>query len=141
MLYQDALSIGPLHAPPSSAVTMIIGDDGGIIQVEAIPASLPRHDLILLSQSYHTPGARDPKGPETISPLPVSPYPAQVGTEIAAHFIIDKESLKDPNEEGWVPCFNGMMYRKWAKGHVVGYRNFAGNEAKARKIVCIHFLC
>jgi hypothetical protein len=58
--------------------------------------------------------------------LPVSPYPAPVGTEVAAHFITEHR----PQEDGWVSCFNGLLYRKWVKGYVVSYRDFAGNEAK-----------
>jgi hypothetical protein len=58
--------------------------------------------------------------------LPISPYPAQKGTEIAAHLVTDKR----PDEEGWTPCFGGLLYRKWVRGLIAGYRDMAGNEAK-----------
>ncbi|KAG8827532.1 hypothetical protein FRC19_002610 [Serendipita sp. 401] len=58
--------------------------------------------------------------------LPVSPYPASVNTTVAAHFVTETK----PNEDGWTPCFNGTLFRKWVTGTVIGYKDFAGNEAK-----------
>ncbi|KAF8921982.1 hypothetical protein CPB85DRAFT_1427331 [Mucidula mucida] len=56
-------------------------------------------------------------------PWPVSPYPAQPGTKIKAHFV----SYHLPEDEGWTPWIGGT-YRKWVSGTVLGYRDFAGRE-------------
>ncbi|KAL1667681.1 hypothetical protein GGF50DRAFT_112027 [Schizophyllum commune] len=59
--------------------------------------------------------------------LPVSPYPVHPGTRIRAHFV--RHTPPVLGEEGWVPWVGGM-WSKWVSGQVVGYRDFAGKEAK-----------
>lgn len=86
--------------------------------VHAITSSLRRSDLMLLSVA-RTADSR------TIPSLPVSPYPVQPGTAVRAHFVVDQE----PNEAGWHPWVGGT-WSKWVRGTVVGYRDFAGREAK-----------
>lgn len=107
-----------------------MNDRGDVWLAGAIPSSLPRHDLLLLTGLPRKPASQQVAQRTRSNSLPVSPYPVPVGTAIAAHFIIDKESVQKTDDDGWIPCFNGMMYRKWVKGHVVGYRDFAGNETK-----------
>jgi hypothetical protein len=115
----------------------LIMDDCGDIQLAgAIPSSLPRHDLLLLTGLPQKPTSQQASRRTRSNSLPVSPYPVPIGTAIAAHFIIDKESVHKTHDDGWIPCFNGMMYRKWVKGHVIGYRDFAGNEAKVNIPTC-----
>jgi hypothetical protein len=109
---------------------LIMDDYGDIQLVGAIPSSLPRHDLLLLTGLPQKTSSQQAAQRNRSNSLPISPYPVPIGTAIAAHFIIDKESVQKTYDDGWIPCFNGMMYRKWVKGHVVGYRDFAGNEAK-----------
>lgn len=110
-----------LNSATTVANTFVIKNDGTGYGVSGIPSSMPRHDLLLVR-------------PEGLSPLhgdstfPVSLYPAQIGTKVAAHFLTDyKPGLE---EEGWMPCFNRLMLRKWVHGEVVGYRDFAGSGAK-----------
>lgn len=81
-----------------------------------IVSSLPRSDVILISCAL-------PKG--TLQSLPLSPYPAQLGTPIRAHFVAQSRQL----DEGWTPWI-GDTWGKWARGNVLGYRDFAGQEAK-----------
>lgn len=86
-----------------------------------IVSSLPRSDVILISCAL-------PKG--TLQSLPLSPYPAQLGTPIRAHFVAQSRQL----DEGWTPWI-GDTWGKWARGNVLGYRDFAGQEAK---VSCIY---
>lgn len=73
-------------------------------------------DLMLLSASV--PGL-------TLPTLPISPYPVHPGATIRAHFVVDKQ----PEEDGWRPWV-GNTWSKWVKGTILGYRDFAGREAK-----------
>ncbi|TCD67534.1 hypothetical protein EIP91_012288 [Steccherinum ochraceum] len=86
--------------------------------VSSIASALHRSDLLVLS----SPSTSSPR-PRT---LPVSPYPAQPGTSIRAHFVVDKKPTED--EEGWKPWIGGT-WSKWVKGTVMEYRDFAGREA------------
>ena len=86
--------------------------------VQGILSSLPRPDLLVLSAK---PGSAQPP----MNMLPVSPYPAHPGAAIRAHFVVDTE----PGEPGWHPWVGGL-WSKWVKGTVLGYRDFAGREAK-----------
>lgn len=110
-----------LDSPATISNTFILRDDGTRHLVKGIPSSMPRHDLLLVSPEEELPLQMD-------GAFPVSFYPAQVGTKIAAHFIVDYRP--ELEAEGWVPCFNGFLLRKWVHGEIVGYRDFAGNEAK-----------
>ncbi|EKM60901.1 uncharacterized protein PHACADRAFT_247123 [Phanerochaete carnosa HHB-10118-sp] len=83
-------------------------------------SSLPRPDLLVLSTSS------GPASPMTNS-LTVSPYPAHPGAAIRAHFVVDTE----PSEPGWHPWIGGL-WSKWVRGTILGYRDFAGREAKVR---------
>ncbi|KAJ3528220.1 hypothetical protein NM688_g8025 [Phlebia brevispora] len=87
--------------------------------VKSILSSLHRSDLLLLSV------ARNALTQRVMPSLPISPYPVHSGTAIRAHFIVDEE----PDEPGWHPWVGGT-WSKWVKGTVVGYRDFAGREAK-----------
>ena len=87
--------------------------------VDTVLSSLQRADLLLLSVPNNH------KSKVVIPSLPVSPYPVHPGTAIRAHFVVDKE----PDEPGWRPWISGT-WSKWVKGTVVGYKDFAGREAK-----------
>ncbi|KZT21694.1 hypothetical protein NEOLEDRAFT_1158121 [Neolentinus lepideus HHB14362 ss-1] len=82
--------------------------------VSAVLSALHRSDLVLFRKT----------GP-VLKTLPVSPYPAHPNTAIRAHFVADEE----PEEPGWVPWIGGT-WSKWVRGTVLGYRDFAGREAK-----------
>jgi len=99
--------------------TFILVGSGDSMTVHPVPdvvSALPRSDLLLLS--CHVP-------PGTVNTLPVSPYPAHEDASILAHFV----SHKRPSESGWHPWV-GDTWGKWVKGKVLGYRDFAGREAK-----------
>jgi len=87
--------------------------------VSSILSSLHRFDLLLLSTSTLRPSSHT---------LPVSPYPAQPGAPIRAHFVTDKPPT-GADGEGWRPWVGGT-WSKWVRGKVVGYRDLAGREAK-----------
>jgi len=87
-----------------------------------IVSSIPRSDVILISCAL-------PEG--TLQSLPLSPYPAQLGTPFRAHFVAQSRPL----DEGWNPWI-GDTWGKWARGQVLGYRDFAGQEAKVSRIQC-----
>lgn len=76
--------------------------------------------------------ARNTLSESSLTSLPISPYPVHPGTAIRAHFVADKE----PNEAGWHPWVGGT-WSKWVKGTVVGYRDFAGREAKVCAIYAV----
>ena len=114
-------SSGILDTPSAISDTFLLSDDGTFSTAAGLPSALPRHDLILLHSRHPSLLRRD-------GTLPVSFYPAPVGKTIAAHFIA--EHKPELEAEGWTPCFGGMLVRKWVKGEVVGYRDFAGNEAR-----------
>jgi len=82
---------------------------------------MARHDLLLLRCEGSSPLRDD-------GAFPVSFYPSPTGTKVAAHFVV--EHNPELESKGWIPCFGGMLLRKWVEGEVVGYRDFAGNEAK-----------
>ncbi|KAG7450291.1 uncharacterized protein BT62DRAFT_884339 [Guyanagaster necrorhizus] len=85
-----------------------------IYPVSAIPSALPRSDLLVLASSK-----------ASVQTLPMSPYPAQPGTCIRAHFV--SHSKSPPMEPGWIPWVGGT-WSKWVRGTVLGYRDFAGRE-------------
>ncbi|TFK57420.1 hypothetical protein OE88DRAFT_1619167 [Heliocybe sulcata] len=89
-------------------------DDTVFHPVSAVLSALHRSDLVLFSKSD-----------SSLKTLPVSPYPAHPNTTIRAHFVVDEE----PEESGWVPWIGGT-WSKWVRGTVLGYRDFAGREAK-----------
>ncbi|THH31984.1 hypothetical protein EUX98_g2204 [Antrodiella citrinella] len=92
--------------------------------ISAIASSLHRSDLLVLSTSSTT---LSENNDVRIRSLPVSPYPAHPGTPIRAHFVVDTKP--DDSEEGWTPWVGGT-WRKWVKGMVVGYKDFAGRDAQ-----------
>ncbi|KII93456.1 hypothetical protein PLICRDRAFT_99929 [Plicaturopsis crispa FD-325 SS-3] len=85
--------------------------------VSAVPSALHRSDLLLLS---HPPTGSAPR-----RTLPVSPYPVMPHTPVRAHFVTEQQ----PAEPGWTP-WTGGTWRKWVRGEVLGYRDFAGREAQ-----------
>ena len=87
--------------------------------VTSILSSLPRPDLTVLSVNSNS--TQHP-----FRTLPVSPYPVHPGTTVRAHFVVDTK----PDVEGWYPWVGGL-WGKWVRGTVLGYRDFAGREAKA----------
>lgn len=89
--------------------------------VASVLSALHRPDLLVLSTSASS--------PPLARSLPVSPYPAHPGTTVRAHFVVDQE----PQEPGWTPWIGGM-WRKWVRGKVLGYRDFAGREAKVSSL-------
>ncbi|CCA77756.1 hypothetical protein PIIN_02978 [Serendipita indica DSM 11827] len=105
-----------VDGPRTASNTLIMTNDGRILEASGCPSSLPRHDLLVL---HSKPGVDLPT-------LPVSPYPAPIGTEVAIH-CLHENPLPD---EGWTPAFGGLIYRKWFHGHITDYRDFAGNQAK-----------
>ncbi len=117
--YNRATKEGDSNETTRATGSFVLSQDvapGGyrLSPVFAIPSSLPRSDLLLLSSYGSKPQMR---------PWPVSPYPAQPGTKIKAHFV----SYHLPEDEGWTPWIGGT-YRKWVSGTVLGYRDFAGRE-------------
>ncbi|KAI0082213.1 hypothetical protein K474DRAFT_1586402 [Panus rudis PR-1116 ss-1] len=118
------------HSPMMSAASKNAGKDsksGSFVisgtpkapsfhAISSVQSALHRADVLLLSPADSS---------LMIRTLPISPYPAHPGTPIRAHFVTDKK----PNEEGWRPWVGGT-WSKWVKGTVVGYRDFAGREAK-----------
>ncbi|KAJ3479185.1 hypothetical protein NLI96_g9238 [Meripilus lineatus] len=116
-----AMANTPGAQPPKPSISgsfLISGthDSPRFHPVSAIHSALHKADLLLLSAS--TPGLSLPT-------LPVSPYPVHPGAAIRAHFVTDKQ----PEEDGWRPWI-GHTWSKWVKGTVLGYRDFAGREAK-----------
>lgn len=119
----------PSSSPPSSAGTL--GPSGSFIvsgtppfptfsPVASVLSALHRSDLLLLS----TPALAPP-----VPTLPVSPYPAQPGAAIRAHFVTDKLPVHGKDAEGWQPWLGGT-WSKWVRGTVMGYKDLAGREAK-----------
>ncbi|EMD41685.1 hypothetical protein CERSUDRAFT_90257 [Gelatoporia subvermispora B] len=100
-----------ISGPPSSPT---------FTPVASVLAAMNRADIMLLSPSSTSqlPGVRK---------LPLSPYPAHPGTRIRARFVSDTPPANDP--ELWRPWIGGT-FTKWARGTIVGYRDFAGREAK-----------
>lgn len=96
--------------------------------VSAILSAMHRGDLLLLSfPSLSSAGLQ-------LRSLPVNPYPVHPGTIIRAHYVADKPPESGPQREGWTPWVGGT-WRKWIRGTVVGYRDYAGREAKVRPAV------
>ncbi|KAI0374358.1 hypothetical protein BV20DRAFT_1011301 [Pilatotrama ljubarskyi] len=94
--------------------------------VKSVLSAMHRADLLLLSASL-SPSSSGPT--KALRSLPVNPYPVQPGTPVRAHFVVDKPPQTGRDSEGWTPWVGGT-WRKWVKGTVVGYRDFAGREAK-----------
>ncbi|EPT04158.1 hypothetical protein FOMPIDRAFT_1140519 [Fomitopsis schrenkii] len=119
----SAPSGAPLPGPSGSFVITGSTSKPTFSPVSSILSSLHRSDLLILS-------AASPSQP-SIRTLPVSPYPAQPGTRIRAHFVTNDPPTTGggPDGEGWRPWVGGT-WSKWVKGTVVGYRDLAGREAK-----------
>jgi hypothetical protein len=83
--------------------------------ISSVLSALHRSDLLLFS------------APIATRTLPVSPYPAQPGTRVRAHLVSETQ----PPGDGWEPWVGG--WAKWVRGRVLGYRDFAGREAKVRR--------
>lgn len=94
--------------------------------VHGILSSLPRPDLIALSAG----------APAAARTLPVSPYPVHAGAAVRAHFVVDRP----PDEAGWAPWVGGLWSR-WVRGRVLGYRDFAGREAKVGRVWVLGARC
>ncbi|TFK76879.1 hypothetical protein BDN72DRAFT_753719 [Pluteus cervinus] len=106
-------------SPPDDIVsgTFVISSTNGSLDIHPVTrvaSALPRSDLILLG--CNVPGVKT---------LPLALYPAQKGTSVRAHLVAHHK----PAESGWQPWIGGT-WRKWARGTVLGYRDFAGREAE-----------
>ncbi|KAI0336004.1 hypothetical protein GY45DRAFT_1239025 [Cubamyces sp. BRFM 1775] len=96
--------------------------------IASVLSAMHRGDLLLLSASL-SPSRTGQGAPANALPsLPVNPYPVQPGTPIRAHFVVDRPPT-GRDSDGWTPWVGGT-WRKWVKGTVIGYRDFAGREAK-----------
>ena len=89
--------------------------------IASVLSSLHRSDIVLLSPFPMRAPLRS---------LPISPYPAPVGTPIRAHFVSETR----PKEDGWEPWIGGA-WSKWVEGTVLGYRDFSGREAMVGPLV------
>ncbi|KAI0762804.1 hypothetical protein C8Q74DRAFT_1371790 [Fomes fomentarius] len=89
--------------------------------ITSVLSAMHRGDILLLSSASSS---------STVT-LPVNPYPVHPGTPIRAHFVADKPPVNGSarDREGWTPWLGGT-WRKWVKGTVVGYRDYAGREAQ-----------
>ncbi|KAM5538211.1 hypothetical protein V8D89_008098 [Ganoderma adspersum] len=95
--------------------------------VSSVLSAMHRGDLLLLS-ALRSQFASGPASSSGLRSLPVNPYPVHPGTPIRAHFVADKPPT-GTDREGWTPWVGGT-WRKWIKGTVVGYRDYAGREVK-----------
>ena len=68
-----------------------------------------------------------PADAEPLRTLPISPYPAQPGTRVRAHFVTQTRPQGE-GADGWVPWISG--WSKWVSGRILGYKDFAGREAR-----------
>ncbi|KAA1468611.1 hypothetical protein DENSPDRAFT_833980 [Dentipellis sp. KUC8613] len=127
LLAHAAPTDSPSHASPELSGARLSGsflitppsvpsDPPAVSPITSVLSSLHKSDLLLLSTTT----------PSPLRTLPVSPYPAQPGTRVRAHFV----SHNAPKEmDGWEPWINGT-WAKWETGTVLGYRDFAGREAQ-----------
>ncbi|KAL1952151.1 hypothetical protein VTO73DRAFT_1300 [Trametes versicolor] len=98
--------------------------------VRAVLSAMHRGDLLLLSASTHPTSSSSTDSVPPLQTLPVSPYPVQPGTAVRAHLVADKPPPPGGRDaDGWTPWVGGT-WRKWARGTVLGYKDFAGREAK-----------
>ncbi|OJT12602.1 hypothetical protein TRAPUB_10843 [Trametes pubescens] len=97
--------------------------------VRAVLSAMHRGDLLLLSASTDSPSSPSSAQPSGLRTLPVNPYPVQPGTTVRAHLVADKPPAGGRDADGWTPWVGGT-WRKWARGTVLGYKDFAGREAK-----------
>lgn len=98
--------------------------------ITSVLSSLHRSDLLLLCASSNSTASGAPLS--KLASFPVSPYPAQPGTPIRAHFhSATRPQLDGDDGEGWEPWIGGS-WAKWVKGAVLGYRDFTGREAQVR---------
>ncbi|PIL32150.1 hypothetical protein GSI_06856 [Ganoderma sinense ZZ0214-1] len=95
--------------------------------ISSVLSAMHRGDLLLLS-AMQSQFASGPASSSGLRSLPVNPYPIHPGTPIRAHFVADKPPT-GTDREGWTPWVGGT-WRKWINGTVVGYRDYAGREAK-----------
>ena len=99
--------------------------------VSSVLSAMHRGDLLLLSAlRIRSQFATGPASSSRLRSLPVNPYPVHPGTPIRAHFVADKPPT-GTDRKSWTPWVGGT-WRKWIKGTVVGYRDYAGREAKGR---------
>ena len=110
--------------------------------VSSVLSAMHRGDLLLLSSSSPSsvspsnPSSSREPGPSSLRSLPVNPYPVHPGTPIRAHFVTDKLPCADgAGADGWTPWVGGT-WRKWVRGTVKGYRDYAGREAKVGASFC-----
>jgi hypothetical protein len=123
-------------SPPSA--TFILTASGHVYTVSDAAASLPQADLLILNlsprplpnPSYTLPlatatGPRarpaHPALPPRLRSLPISPYPAVVGTPIAT-LAYTNPARKDGEEP---------PPREWSMGRITEYRDARGHEAQA----------
>jgi len=97
------------------------GASPSVSPVTDIISSLPTSDLLVLTSTGRT-----------LPSLPVSPYPAPVGTPILAHFVSTSPPLQSSpgvSAAEWKPWVGGL-WGAWVRGIIRGYRDFAGINAK-----------
>lgn len=126
-------------SPPSA--TFVLTASGHIYTVSHAAASLPRADLLILNLSPRPlpnpayslplasatgPRARPtlPAPPPRLRSLPISPYPAIVGTQVAT-----LAYTNPARKEGDQP-----PPREWSMGRITEYKDSRGREAHVRTL-------
>lgn len=99
------------------------------LPVRAVLSAMHRGDLLLLSASTTAASSSSTDSVPPLQTFPVNPYPVQPGTAVRAHLVADKPPPSGRDADGWTPWVGGT-WRKWARGTVLGYKDFAGREAK-----------
>ena len=131
----DAHNLGQFHTSSlfssagdvESATVVVSRSSGSVLfnEPSCVLSSLPKSDLLLLS----VPGPRIPT-------LPVSPYPATVGTPVRTHLVTERHPLVSDNSadtppNGWKPWLvEGAFWSSWSLGRVLGYKDSAGRGAQ-----------
>jgi hypothetical protein len=111
-----------------------------MLHVPSIPTSLPRADLLVL---------RLPTSATPLRSLPVSPYPIYRDQDVLVHFfgspdpplprLSRAEQDREPSTPGKagereqspaIPWPQGMGWRRWVRGKMLGYRGDLWEEAE-----------
>ncbi|EIW86505.1 hypothetical protein CONPUDRAFT_161241 [Coniophora puteana RWD-64-598 SS2] len=116
----DAGSSGTLVCI-DDAVADIVGQPREFLYPAAgIASALHSSDLLILSV---------PSLPD-VHTLPVSPYPAPVGSRVAVHCATHTEPPRwVAEQDGW-RWWTGGVWARWAPGEIIGYRNSHGGRSE-----------
>ncbi|KAJ8084253.1 hypothetical protein PM082_003021 [Marasmius tenuissimus] len=119
LLKHQQTSPKELLADVLSGMFVITGKSNPVFHpVRSISSALPRSDILLLTCKQLP-----------VRTFPISPYPVHPYTPIRVHLLSHEQPPGESPNDAWRDGIGGT-WRRWGRGEVKGYRDFAGRESQ-----------